>query len=59
MNRIQQWFEHIAGLTQEERQRQALIEEIFGAKPLDLLALQTPACWRRQAHPSRRSALRR
>lgn len=59
MNRIQQWFEHIAGLTQEERQRQAFVAEIFGAKPLDVLALQTPACWRRQAHPSRRTAPRR
>lgn len=49
MNRIQKWFEQIAGITQEERERRAFAQAIFGSKPVDVLALQTPACWRRKA----------
>ena len=56
MNRIQKWFEQIAGVTQEERQRWALAQEIFGTPRVDVLALQKPACWRRKVNRSRRSA---
>ena len=49
MNRLQKWFDHIAGITQEERERRAFARQIFGSKPVDVLALQTPACWRRKA----------
>ncbi|HET7776191.1 MAG TPA: hypothetical protein VFK74_07485 [Azospira sp.] len=49
MNRIQKWFEHIAGVTQEERERRAFAQAFFGSKPVDVVALQTPACWRRKA----------
>lgn len=53
MNRLQQWFEQIAGLTQEERQRWALAQQIYGKQSVDVQALETPACWRRKAvHPS-------
>jgi hypothetical protein len=48
MKQIQKWFEQIAGCTEEERQRWALAQEIFGARPVDLSALQKPACWRRK-----------
>ncbi|AEV26422.1 MULTISPECIES: hypothetical protein [Azospira] len=56
MNRLQKWFEHIAGVTQEERERRAFAQALFGSKPVDTLALQTPACWRRKA---RHSGIRR
>lgn len=49
MNRIQKWFEQIAGVSQEERVRWALAQEIFGTPRIDVLALQKPACWRRKA----------
>ena len=49
MNYIQKWFEQIAGLSQEERQRWAVAQEIFGSQRLDTHALQTPACWRRKS----------
>jgi hypothetical protein len=56
MNRIQKWFETIAGVTQEERERRAFAQAFFGSKPVDVVALQTPACWRRK---SRRFETRR
>lgn len=49
MNRIQRVFEFIAGISQQERDRWALAQEIYGAPRLDVLALRTPACWRRKA----------
>lgn len=49
MNRIQKWFEQIAGLTLEERQRWGLAQEIFGKQAVDVHGLQTPAYWRRKA----------
>jgi hypothetical protein len=49
MNRIQQWFEQIAGFSRHERQRWALAHEIFGTQRLDISALQKPACWRRKS----------
>ena len=50
MNRIQRLFELIAGISQEERHRWALVQDIFLAPRLDVHALQTPACWRRKAN---------
>ena len=49
MNRLQKWFDQIAGVTQEERQRWATAQAIFGGQRLDTASLQTPACWRRKA----------
>ena len=46
---MQRLFERIAGISQEERNRWALAQAIYGAPPKDLLVLQTPACWRRKA----------
>lgn len=53
MNRIQQWLKQIAGVSQEERQRWAVAQEIFGTRGPDVSAFQKPACWRRKAriHP--------
>jgi hypothetical protein len=53
MNRIQRLFELIAGISQEERDRWALAQAIYGAPPLDVLALRTPACWRRKTNVQR------
>ena len=50
MNRIQRVFEFIAGISQQERDRWALAQEIYSAPRRDVLALQTPACWRRKAY---------
>ena len=49
MNRLQHWFEQIAGHTVEERQRWALAQQIFGRQPVDVQALEMPACWRKKA----------
>lgn len=49
MNRIQKWFEQIAGVGLVERHRWALAQEIFGAPRVDAAALQKPACWRRKS----------
>ena len=48
MNRIQRLFEVIAGVSQEERHRWALAQEVFCKPPVDMLALRLPACWRRK-----------
>jgi hypothetical protein len=48
MKRIQKWFEVIAGISQEEQDRWALAQEIFGRAGTDMSALKKPACWRRQ-----------
>lgn len=53
MNRLQKWFDQIAGVTQEERQRWALAQEIFGSQRLDTSSLQTPACWRRKGRANK------
>ncbi len=50
MIRIQRLFELIAGVSQEERQRWAIAQDIFHSPRMDVLALQTPACWRRKAN---------
>lgn len=49
MNRLQKWFDQITGITQEERQRWALAQQVFGGQRLDTESLQLPACWRRKA----------
>ena len=49
MNRMQRLFERIAGISLEERRRWAFAQTIYGAPPMDLVTLQTPACWRRKA----------
>ncbi len=49
MNRIQKWFEQIAGASREDRHRWALAQEIFGSQRTDISALQKPACWRRKS----------
>ena len=49
MKRMQNWFEIIAGISQEERERYALAQEIYGNKGQDISALQKPACWRRKS----------
>ncbi len=49
MKRMQRLFERIAGISQDERDRWAFAQAIYGTPAKDLLALQTPACWRRKA----------
>ena len=50
MNRIQKLFELIAGISQKEPHRWTQAQEIFYAPRRDVLALQTPACWRRKSN---------
>ena len=47
MNQIQKLLARITGLAQAERARYEFSHEIFGRRPVDMSALQTPACWRR------------
>jgi hypothetical protein len=49
MNRIQKWFEQIAGAPRGDQQRWALAREIYGSQRTDVSALQKPACWRRKS----------
>lgn len=49
MDRIQQWFERMAGVTQEETARRKFAEEFFGQRKFDVAAFQKPACWRRRS----------
>ena len=48
MKRIQKWFELIAGISQEDLEREARARQIFAARNPDITALQKPACWRRK-----------
>ena len=48
MKRIQKLFELIAGISQEDIEREARARQIFAARNTDVAALQTPACWRRK-----------
>jgi hypothetical protein len=50
MNRIQRLFEFIAGISREERHRWALAQQIYYGSRLDVVSLQTPACWRRKSN---------
>ncbi|MCE1243506.1 hypothetical protein [Oryzomicrobium sp.] len=52
MKFIQKWFEQIAGVSQEERQRWALARQIYSTQHIDVMALQRPAYWRRKARVS-------
>lgn len=47
MGQLQYWFERIANVTNEERQRVAFAKALFEPRIWDTSALQTPACWRR------------
>ena len=51
MNQLQKWFDKVAGVTQEERARYEFAREVFCTQPIDVVVLQTPACWRRKARP--------
>ncbi|MBL8397802.1 MAG: hypothetical protein JNL84_06605 [Candidatus Accumulibacter sp.] len=53
MNRLQKWFEQLAGFSREERNRWEMAQEIFSSPRLDISALHKPACWRRQATTGR------
>ena len=48
MNHLQEWFERIAGISQEERQRLAFARQLYGRPSFDPAALEIPACWRRR-----------
>lgn len=48
MNRIQKWFEILAGVPRADLDRLEIAARIFAAAPLDVASLQTPACWRRK-----------
>ncbi len=49
MNNIQYWFEKLAGIQQQNRERAILAESLFAKPPFDAAALHKPACWRRKA----------
>lgn len=54
MSHLQTWFERIAGISQEERDRREFARELFGSPRFNPSAFQTPACWRRKRSVSRR-----
>lgn len=48
MKTLQQWFEKLAGVSQDELDRISLAAKVFAEEQrLDLASLKTPACWRR------------
>ena len=47
MKRIQKWFELIAGISQEDLEREVRARQIFAERKTDIAVLQKPACWRR------------
>ena len=49
MNHLQKWFERMAGMAQEERERQVFAHNLFARPRFDASVLSTPACWRRKA----------
>lgn len=49
MNRLQKWFEVLAGISYEEQARLARAHEIFANAGPNLEMLELPACWRRKA----------
>lgn len=57
MNPIQEWFERIAGITHEERQRLAFARALYGRPSFDPAAFEKPACWRRKPRLARRSVV--
>ena len=50
---LQYWFERFAGITDEERRREAFAKDFFGQRGLDTERLQAPACWRRSRTTTR------
>lgn len=48
MDRLQKWFEILAGVDNEEIGRIERARMIFDGNELDLSALNLPACWRRR-----------
>ena len=56
MNRIQNWFDHIMGITQAEQRQRDRAMEIFNPAKTSLVGLETPACWRRPVRVARVSA---
>lgn len=49
MERLQKWFEILAGISHEEAARLAQAKAIFDVPSPDLSTLELPACWRRRA----------
>lgn len=47
MKQLQKWFELLAGVSEEERNRLARAHAIFAQRGPDLSMLSIPACWRR------------
>lgn len=48
MKRFQKWFEQMAGVSQDEIDRETRAREIFGTAGIDVSSLKKPACWRRK-----------
>lgn len=48
MDRLQKWFEALAGVSHEESTRLARAHAIFEDYRKDLSHLEMPACWRRR-----------
>lgn len=48
MDRLQKWFEVLAGVSHEESTRLARAHAIFEDYRKDLSHLEVPACWRRR-----------
>lgn len=59
MNHIQEWFERMAGITLEEKNRMATAHTVFARKALDCSELHKPACWRRKTRRCMSSGIRR
>lgn len=49
MQRLQKWFDLLAGISADEQARLARAHAIFATGGPDLAALDLPACWRRLA----------
>ncbi len=49
MDRLQKWFDVLAGISHEESARLAKAHAIFNGYRKDLSHLEVPACWRRRA----------
>ncbi len=49
MERLQKWFEILAGISHEEHARLARAHAIFNSAGPNLALLEIPACWRRRA----------
>jgi hypothetical protein len=49
MQRLQKWFEQLAGIDAAARQKQDIVARALASRPVDPLLLTRPACWRRKA----------